>query len=36
VRLIDERPRAGTHGWKIAFIHPDSCNGVLTELVQVE
>lgn len=34
LRLIDERPRAGAHGWKIAFIHPESCHGVLTELVQ--
>lgn len=34
VRLIDKRPRAGTHGWRIAFIHPESCHGVLTELVQ--
>ncbi len=34
VRLIDEQPRAGTHGWRIAFIHPESCNGVLTELVE--
>jgi methylmalonyl-CoA/ethylmalonyl-CoA epimerase len=34
VRLIDETPRAGAHGWKIAFIHPESCHGVLTELVQ--
>ena len=33
-RLIDERPRAGAHGWRIAFIHPESCHGVLTELVQ--
>lgn len=33
-RLIDERPRSGAHGWRIAFIHPESCNGVLTELVQ--
>jgi len=33
-RLIDETPRSGAHGWKIAFIHPESCNGVLTELVQ--
>lgn len=37
VRLIDETPRAGAHeGWMIAFIHPESTNGVLTELVQVE
>ena len=35
VHLIDERPRRGAHGWQIAFIHPESCNGVLTELVQV-
>lgn len=34
VRLIDETPRSGAHGWKIAFIHPESCHGVLTELVQ--
>lgn len=33
VRLIDESPRIGTHGWRIAFLHPESCNGVLTELV---
>lgn len=33
VRLIDETPRIGTHGWRIAFLHPESCNGVLTELV---
>lgn len=33
VRLIDAAPRAGAHGWRIAFIHPESCSGVLTELV---
>jgi methylmalonyl-CoA epimerase len=33
VRLIDEQPRIGAHGWRIAFIHPESCCGVLTELV---
>lgn len=33
VRLIDATPRTGTHGWRIAFLHPESCNGVLTELV---
>lgn len=33
VRLIDETPRTGTHGWRIAFLHPESCHGVLTELV---
>jgi methylmalonyl-CoA/ethylmalonyl-CoA epimerase len=34
VRLIDAEPRQGAHGWRIAFIHPESCNGVLTELVE--
>jgi len=34
VRLIDTTSRAGAHGWRVAFIHPESCNGVLTELVQ--
>jgi methylmalonyl-CoA/ethylmalonyl-CoA epimerase len=34
VRLIDTAPRSGAHGWRIAFIHPESCGGVLTELVQ--
>jgi methylmalonyl-CoA/ethylmalonyl-CoA epimerase len=34
VRLIDLTPRTGAHGWHIAFIHPESCGGVLTELVQ--
>lgn len=34
-RLIDEAPRRGVHDWRIAFIHPDSCAGVLTELVEV-
>lgn len=34
VRLIDESPRCGAHGWRIAFVHPEACNGVLTELVQ--
>ena len=33
-RMIDEKPRAGAHGSRIAFIHPKSSNGVLTELCQ--
>jgi methylmalonyl-CoA/ethylmalonyl-CoA epimerase len=32
VRLIDETPRTGAEGGKIAFVHPASCNGVLIEL----
>lgn len=34
VRLIDPTPRRGLHGWRIAFLHPESCAGVLTELVE--
>jgi len=34
IRLIDATPRVGAHGWRIAFVHPESCAGVLTELVQ--
>jgi methylmalonyl-CoA/ethylmalonyl-CoA epimerase len=34
--LIDRSPRTGVHGWRIAFIHPRSCSGVLTELVQAD
>ncbi len=36
VRLIDERPRKGAHGNLIAFLHPKSTAGVLTELCQPE
>lgn len=32
VKLIDEKPRIGAHGKKIAFIHPKSANGILIEL----
>jgi len=34
VRLIDETPRKGAHGNTIAFLHPKSTAGVLTELCQ--
>ncbi len=34
VRLIDEKPRVGAGGAKIAFLHPKSTNGVLVELCQ--
>jgi len=34
VRLIDEAPRAGAHGMQIAFAHPKSTGGVLTEFCQ--
>jgi len=35
VNLIDQTPRSGAHGTRIAFIHPKSTNGVLLELCQV-
>lgn len=34
VRLVDETPRPGLHGWPVAFIHPNGGAGVLIELVQ--
>jgi methylmalonyl-CoA/ethylmalonyl-CoA epimerase len=36
VRLIDEHPRLGAGGCRIAFIHPSSTSGVLIELSQPE
>ena len=33
VTLVDEKPRAGAEGKKIAFVHPKSTKGVLLELV---
>lgn len=34
VRLIDQTPRCGAHGTRIAFLHPKGSGGVLTELCQ--
>ncbi len=34
VRLIDSRPRHGSMGSSIAFLHPGDVGGVLTELVE--
>jgi methylmalonyl-CoA epimerase len=34
VRLIDEQPRPGAHGSRIAFVHPAATNGLLVELKQ--
>ena len=34
VRLIDETPRIGAGGKKVAFIHPESTRGVLVELTE--
>jgi methylmalonyl-CoA/ethylmalonyl-CoA epimerase len=35
LEMIDQEPRIGLHGTRIAFIHPKSVGGVLTELVEV-
>jgi len=35
VRLIDEIPHLGTGGKKIAFVHPESTQGVLVELYEL-
>ena len=34
LRLIDERPRTGIRGSRVAFVHPASTGGVLIEIVQ--
>jgi methylmalonyl-CoA epimerase len=34
LRLIDERPRVGIRGSRVAFLHPASTGGVLTEIVE--
>lgn len=36
VRLIDETPRVGGGGHKIAFVHPKELAGTLVELVEIE
>ena len=34
LELIDQEPRVGLHGSRIAFLHPKTMGGVLTELVE--
>ena len=34
LRLIDETPRTGIRNSRVAFLHPASSGGVLTEIVQ--
>ena len=36
IRLIDEKPRMGAGGAKIAFLHPKSTHGVLVEISERE
>ena len=33
-RVVDDAPRGGAHGTRIAFLHPAAAGGVLTELVE--
>jgi methylmalonyl-CoA epimerase len=35
VQLIDESPRPGAYGARVAFIHPKAMNGVLIELAEM-
>jgi methylmalonyl-CoA/ethylmalonyl-CoA epimerase len=35
VELIDEKPRVGAGGTRMAFLHPNGAHGVLTELVEL-
>jgi methylmalonyl-CoA/ethylmalonyl-CoA epimerase len=34
-KLIDQKPRAGAHNTKVAFVHPKSSSGVLIELCEL-
>jgi methylmalonyl-CoA/ethylmalonyl-CoA epimerase len=34
IRLIDEQPREGVSGTRIAFLHPESTFGLLIELIE--
>ncbi|MCX6548524.1 MAG: methylmalonyl-CoA epimerase [Geothrix sp.] len=34
VRMIDQAPRKGAHGCRVAFLHPAETGGVLIELSQ--
>lgn len=34
VPLLDEAPRIGAHGHKVAFLHPKATGGLLVELVE--
>lgn len=35
IQLLDDIPRPGLHeGWRVAFLHPKSCGGVLTEFLE--
>ena len=33
-QLVDEQPRTGAHGCRVAFVHPKSTSGILLELTE--
>ena len=35
IALIDQKPRPGAHGTRVAFVHPKSSSGVLIELCEL-
>src|SRR5437660_11050710 len=35
MRAIDQAPRPGAHGTRVAFLHPGSAHGILLELVEL-
>jgi methylmalonyl-CoA/ethylmalonyl-CoA epimerase len=35
-RLVDDEPRRGGEGARVAFLHPSACGGLLVELVEPE
>jgi methylmalonyl-CoA/ethylmalonyl-CoA epimerase len=32
--MVDAKPRPGADGYRVAFLHPQSTNGVLIEISQ--
>jgi len=34
LKMIDEQPKPGSHGTRVAFVHPKATGGVLMELVE--
>jgi methylmalonyl-CoA/ethylmalonyl-CoA epimerase len=36
VPLVDQVPRVGAHGHRVAFVHPKATGGVLIELVEIQ
>jgi methylmalonyl-CoA/ethylmalonyl-CoA epimerase len=36
IKVLDEKPKIGVHGVNIAFLNPESTNGILIELCEEE